>query len=60
MRSSRIWRLGDALGRAGHQVGARLGLGKGDDLADVLLAREDRHQPVDAEGEARRAAARRT
>ena len=30
----------------------RLGLREGDDLADVLLAGEDRHQPVDAEREA--------
>ena len=38
--------------RAGERIGARLGLREGDDLADVLLAGEQRHQAVDAEGEA--------
>src|SRR3546814_9848152 len=42
----------DGGGRAGHGVDARLGLREGDDLADVLLAGEDGHQAVDAEGEA--------
>src|SRR3546814_8310324 len=52
----------DGGGRAGHGVDARLGLREGDDLADVLLAGEDGHQAVDAEGEAavgRRAVAER-
>src|SRR5437764_4504282 len=37
--------------RAREGVLARLGLGKGNDLADVLLAREDGGQPVGAERE---------
>src|SRR3954452_8592329 len=39
-------------GSAGEGVGARLGLGEGDDLADVLLAGEEGGEAVDAEGEA--------
>ena len=55
--TTRMPELGQAGGRqrlrrAGEQVGARLGLRVGDDLADVLLAGEDRGQPVDPEGEA--------
>src|SRR6185369_5823677 len=41
----------DAGGRARQRVQAGLRLREGDDLADVLLAREARHQPVDAERE---------
>jgi hypothetical protein len=40
------------VGALGEGSAARLGLGEGDDLADVLLARQERHQAVDAEGEA--------
>ena len=40
------------MGACGHRVDAGLRLGEGDDLADVLLAGEDRHEAVDAEGEA--------
>jgi hypothetical protein len=50
--SSRITFGETPLGAPGHQIGARLRLGIGDDLANVLLAREDRHESVDAEGEA--------
>src|SRR5205085_11524817 len=39
-------------GGAGEGVGARLGLGEGDDLTDVVLAGQDGGQAVDAEGEA--------
>ena len=40
------------VGRARERVGARLGLRERDHLADVLLAGEDRDEPVDAEREA--------
>ena len=43
--------LGQRLGRAGHGVGPGLGLRIGDDLAEVVLARQDGHEPVDADGE---------
>ncbi len=36
---------------ARHRVGAGLRLRKRDHFADVLLAREDRHEPVDADRE---------
>ena len=36
----------------GEEVGARLRLRVGDHLADVLLPGKDRHQAIDAEGEA--------
>ena len=49
---SASWAVVDRGGGVGHRVDARLGLREGDDLADVLLAGEDRHQAVDAEGEA--------
>ncbi len=39
-------------GAAGHRIQARSGLGEGDDLPDVVLAGQDGHQAVDAEGEA--------
>src|ERR1700676_2608374 len=42
----------DVLRRARHEVIARLGLRERDDLADVLFAREDGDQAVDAESEA--------
>src|SRR4051812_36719835 len=35
-----------------QRIRARLRLGEGDDFADVLLAGQQRGQPVDAEGEA--------
>src|SRR5258705_4261505 len=38
--------------RAGERVGTRLRLRERDHLADVLLAGEDRHQPVEPEREA--------
>ena len=38
--------------RLRHEVSARPSLGIRDDFANVFLAREDRHQPVDTEGEA--------
>ena len=41
----------DRGGGVGERVGARLGLGEGDHLADVLLRQQQGHQPVDAEGE---------
>ena len=37
---------------AAHQVGAALGLGEGDHVADVGDAAEDHHQPVQAQGDA--------
>ena len=52
----------DGGGRAGERVGARLRLRERDHLADVVLAAQDRGQPVDAEREAgvrRRAVAER-
>ena len=45
-------RRGERLGGTGHGVGARLGLREGDHLAEVLLPRQQRAQPVDADGEA--------
>jgi hypothetical protein len=39
-----------ALGRSGHQVGSRLGLGIGNHLSDVFLTGEDRGEAVDAKG----------
>ena len=47
-------------GGVGQRVDAGLGLRERDHLADVLLAREDRDEAVDADGEARRAAVRRS
>ena len=38
--------------RAGERIEARLRLGEGDDLTDVLLAGEEGDEPVDAEREA--------
>ena len=42
---------GQGLRGVGHRVPARLGLREGDDLADVVLAGEDGHQPVEPDGE---------
>src|SRR5690606_2374350 len=42
----------DRGGGLGHRVDAGLWRREGDDLADVLLAGQDGHQAVDAEGEA--------
>ena len=50
--SSVSWAGSTGVGATGEGVGARLGLGEGDDLADVLLAGQQGDQPVDAEGEA--------
>ncbi len=41
----------DLGGRTRHRIKAGLGLREGDDLADVVLTRQDRHQPVDSHGE---------
>src|SRR5258708_6498982 len=45
-------RVGHRRRRPGHRIGARLRLREGNDLADVLLAGEDRREAVDAEREA--------
>ena len=50
----------DRGGRAGQRVGARLGLGERDDLADVLLPRQDRRRAGRCRTRTRRAAGRRS
>ncbi len=49
--SSASWAELDGRRRLGEGVATRLGLGEGDDLADVLLAHQQRDEPVDAERE---------
>src|SRR6266516_3666650 len=44
--------VGDLGGGAGERVGAGLGLGEGDHLADRVDPGEQRHDPVEPEGEA--------